>query len=198
MLGDEESGKSNILRNVIATLVAQHTPDDLLFGVYDPRKGLDDVVPDDYLGGYAGSAIVGEQLSGALAAELELRSAGGDEENKPSKAKLVIIADDYDVLTASGSSPLSRLTKYLPMADELDLHVILTRKVRSASRGMYESFFSTLRDAGTAALIMSGDRSEGGLINNIRARPLPPGRAQLVQTGRPVQTVQTYLNPGTE
>lgn len=198
MLGDEESGKSNILRNVIATLVDQHTPDDLLFGVYDPRKGLDDVVPDDYLGGYAGSAIVGEQLSAALAAELELRSTGGDDDNKPSKAKLVVIADDYDVLTASGSSPLSRLTKYLPMADELDLHVILTRKVRSASRGMYESFFSTLRDAGTAALIMSGDRSEGGLINNIRARPLPAGRGQLVQTGRPVQTVQTYLNPDTE
>lgn len=197
LLGDEETGKSNILRNLIDTLVSQHTPDELLFGVYDPRKGLDDVVPDDYLGGYAGSAIVGEQLSAALAAELQLRTTGGDEEHQPSKAKLVIIADDYDVLTASGSSPLGRLTNFLPMADELDLHVILTRKVRSASRGMYESFFSTLRDAGTAALIMSGDRSEGGLINNIRARPLPPGRGQLVQTGRPVQTIQTYLNAET-
>ena len=41
---------------------------------------------------------------------------------------------------------------------------------------------------------MSGDRSEGGLINNVRARPLPPGRGQLIQTGRPVQTIQTYLN----
>ncbi|MDN6331063.1 MAG: type VII secretion protein EccCa [Micrococcaceae bacterium] len=198
LLGDEESGKSNILRNVIATLVAQHAPDDLLFGVYDPRKGLDDVVPDDYLGGYAGSAIVGEQLSGALAAELELRSTGGDEENKPSKAKLVVIADDYDVLTASGSSPLSRLTRYLPMADELDLHVILTRKVRSASRGMYESFFSTLRDAGTAALIMSGDRSEGGLINNIRARPHNPGRRPRVPKRRPGQTKQTNFKKATE
>ncbi|WP_417217355.1 type VII secretion protein EccCa [Arthrobacter sp.] len=198
VLGDEECGKSNILRNLIATLVSQHTPDELLFGVYDPRKGLDDVVPDDYLGGYAGSAIVGEQLSGALASELQLRTTGGDEEHQPSKAKLVVIADDYDVLTASGSSPLGRLTNYLPMADELDLHVILTRKVRSASRGMYESFFSTLRDAGTAALIMSGDRSEGGLINNIRARPLPPGRGQLVQTGRPLQTIQTYLNADSE
>lgn len=198
LLGDEESGKSNILRNVIDTLVAQYTPDELLFGVYDPRKGLDDVVPDDYLGGYAGSAVVGEQLSAALAAELELRSTGGDEDRRPSKAKLVVIADDYDVLTASGASPLARLTNYLPMADELDLHVILARKVRGASRGMYESFFSTLRDAGTAGLIMSGDRSEGGLLNNIRARPLPPGRGQLVQTGRPVQTIQTYLNPETQ
>ncbi|GAA4379476.1 type VII secretion protein EccCa [Paeniglutamicibacter cryotolerans] len=194
VMGDEESGKSNLLRTIIATLVATHTPDELLFGVYDPRKGLDDVVPDDYLGGYAGSAAVAEQLSAALVKELALRTTGGTDDEKPGTARLVIIIDDYDVLTASGSSPMGRLATYLPMAAELNLNVFLTRKVRGAGRGMYESFFATLRDSGSGALIMSGDRSEGGLINNVRARPLPAGRGQLIQTGRPVQTIQTYFN----
>jgi DNA segregation ATPase FtsK/SpoIIIE, S-DNA-T family len=194
VLGDEECGKSNLLRNIIATMVDQHTPDELLFAVYDPRKGLDNVVPDDYLGGYAGSAAVGEQLSAALVKELQLRTTGGDEKEKPGTARLVVVVDDYDILTAGGGSPMGRLASYLPMADELNLNVFLTRKVRGASRGMYESFFSTLRDSGSAALIMSGDRAEGGLVNNIRARALPPGRGQFVQTGRPLQTVQTYLH----
>ncbi|GHD10187.1 type VII secretion protein EccC [Zhihengliuella salsuginis] len=197
IMGDEGCGKSNMLRRVIRTFVDQHTPEELLFAVYDPRKDLDDVVPDDYLGGYAGSAAVGEQLSAALVKELELRLNGGSEDEKPGTARLVVLADDYDVLTAGNNSPLSRLANYLPMAAELNLNVVLTRKVRGASRGMYESFFSTLRDSGTAALIMSGDRSEGALVNNVRARALPPGRGQLVQTGKPLQTVQTYRDPDT-
>ncbi|RZU60681.1 type VII secretion protein EccCa [Zhihengliuella halotolerans] len=197
IMGDEGCGKSNVLRQVIRTFVDQHTPEELLFAVYDPRKDLDDVVPDDYLGGYAGSAAVGEQLSAALVKELELRLNGGTEDEKPGSARLVVLADDYDVLTAGNNSPLSRLANYLPMAAELNLNVVLTRKVRGASRGMYESFFSTLRDSGTAALIMSGDRSEGALVNNVRARALPPGRGQLVQTGKPLQTVQTFRDPDT-
>ncbi|WP_309081188.1 type VII secretion protein EccCa [Zhihengliuella sp.] len=197
VMGDEGTGKSNLLRNLIDTFVAQHTPDELLFAVYDPRKDLDDVVPDDYLGGYAGSAAVGEQLTAALVKELEMRLNGGTEEEKPGTARLVVLANDYDVLTAGNSSPLGRLATYLPMAGELNLNVVLTRKVRGASRGMYESLFSVLRDSGSSTLIMSGDRSEGMLVNNVRARALPPGRGQLVQTGRPVQTVQTFLHPGT-
>ncbi|MBG6085309.1 type VII secretion protein EccCa [Zhihengliuella flava] len=197
VMGDEGCGKSNVLRNLISTFVDQHSPDELLFAVYDPRKDLDDVVPDDYLGGYAGSAAVGEQLTAALVKELELRSTGGTEKERPGTARLVVLADDYDVLTAGNNSPMSRLVNYLPMAAELNFNVIITRKVRGASRGMYESFFSTLKDSGTAALIMSGDRSEGALVNSVRARSLPPGRGQLVQTGKPLQTVQTYRNPGT-
>ncbi|MET1034481.1 MAG: type VII secretion protein EccCa [Arthrobacter sp.] len=194
VMGDEECGKSNVLRNFVSTLVGQHTADELLFAVYDPRKGLDDVVPDDYLGGYAGSAAVAEQLSAALVKELQLRTTGGTADEKPGTARLVVLVDDYDILTAGGGSPMGRLSTYLPMAAELNLNVVLTRKVRGASRGMYESFFSTLRDSGSAALIMSGERSEGGLINNVRARALPPGRGQLVQTGKPLQTIQAYLN----
>ncbi|WAP51112.1 hypothetical protein OL239_14655 [Arthrobacter sp. ATA002] len=61
---------------------------------------------------------------------------------------------------------------------------------------MYEAFFTSLRDSGSAALILSGDRAEGTLINGVRARTLPPGRAQLIQPGRPVQVLQLFLNDG--
>ena len=193
IMGDDSSGKSNVLKTLIRTLAAQHSAEEIVFAVFDPRRSLTGEVADDYLGGYATSAALAEKLAGAVAAELEKRIAATPEE-VAAAPRVVLIIDDYDILTAGGSSPLSRLTPYLPLAPEIGLHAILSRRVRGASRGMYESFFTALRDSGSATLILSGDRTEGALINGVRARTLPPGRAQLIQPGRPVQMLQLFLN----
>ncbi|EMY32296.1 type VII secretion protein EccCa [Arthrobacter crystallopoietes BAB-32] len=197
VLGDEGAGKSNLMRSVIRSLSAQHEPEDLVFAVFDPRRGLADEVPEEYLGGYATSPALAEQLAGAVATELDKRVNGNNDGGAADGGKpprVVLIIDDYDVLTAGGSSPLSRLVPYLPLGPEIGLHAVLSRRVRGASRGMYESFFMSLRDSGSTGLLMSGDRGEGALLNGIRARSLPPGRAQLVQAGKPVNTVQLYYH----
>ena len=193
VMGDDGAGKTNVMRSVIRRLAAQHTAENIVFAVFDPRRTLADEVPDDYLGGYATSAALAEQLAGAVASELQKRVNASPEE-VAAMPRVVLVVDDYDVLTAGGASPLSRLTPFLPLAPEIGLNAVLSRRVRGASRGMYEAFFTALRDSGAAALILSGDRGEGTLINGVRARPLPPGRAQLVQPGRPVQTVQLFWN----
>lgn len=193
ILGDDAAGKTNVMRSVIRRMVEQHSPDDVVLAVFDPRRTLADQVPDSYLGGYATSAALAEQLAAAVATELDKRVNATPAE-AAAFPRVVLVIDDYDILTAGGSSPLSRLAPYLPLAPEIGLHAVLSRRVRGASRGMYESFFTALRDSGSAALIMSGDRAEGALINGVRARPMPPGRAQLVQPGRPVQTLQLFWN----
>ncbi|MCC9194068.1 type VII secretion protein EccCa [Arthrobacter sp. zg-Y916] len=193
VMGDDASGKSNVLKTMIRTLAAQHSADEIVFAVFDPRRALAGEVQEDYLGGYATSAALAEKLAAAVASELEKR-VGASPEEVAASPRVVLVVDDYDVLTAGGSSPLARLTPYLPLAPEIGLHTVLSRRVRGASRGMYEPFFTALRDSGSAALILSGDRTEGGLINGVRARSLPPGRAQLIQPGRPVQMLQLFLN----
>jgi DNA segregation ATPase FtsK/SpoIIIE, S-DNA-T family len=200
VMGDEQSGKTNVVRSLVSSLVAQYPSRDLVFAVFDPRRALADVVPDAYLGGYAPSAAQAEPLAGAIASELSKRTAGGDAMEDSigepdSIPRIVLLADDYDILTAGGAGPLRSLIEYLPMGPELQLNVILTRRVRGAGRGMYEQFFAALRDSGSTGLILSGDRSEGGLLNNVRARTLPPGRGLLVRSGGPVQTVQTLWTP---
>jgi DNA segregation ATPase FtsK/SpoIIIE, S-DNA-T family len=195
VLGDEGAGKSNLMRSVIRSLSTQHGPEDLVFAVFDPRRGLADEVPEAYLGGYATSPALAEQLAGAVATELDKRVNGSTDAGDGAKPpRVVLLIDDYDVLTAGGSSPLSRLVPYLPLGPEIGLHAVLTRRVRGASRGMYEAFFMSLRDSGSTGILMSGDRGEGALLNGIRARALPPGRAQLVQAGKPVNTVQLYYH----
>ncbi|WP_026817939.1 type VII secretion protein EccC [Arthrobacter castelli] len=190
ILGDDECGKTNAMRTVIRRLIEQHTEEELVFAVYDPRRTLAGEVPDAYLGGYANSVALAEKLSAAITTELDKR-VNDDDGPHP---RVVLIIDDYDILTAGGQSPLSRLGSYLPMGPEIGLHGILARRVRGAGRGMFESFFTSLRDSGSTGLIMSGDRGEGTLLNGIRARSLPTGRAQLVQSGKPLQTVQLFHN----
>ncbi|HET8795125.1 MAG TPA: type VII secretion protein EccCa, partial [Arthrobacter sp.] len=205
ILGDDASGKTNALRSVIRRLMAQHTPDELVFAVYDPRRTLAGEVPEEYLGGYATSAALAVNLSSAIAGELDKRldagSAGQGANGGSGKSggngdggdpRVVLIMDDYDVLTAGGSTPLAKLSSYLPMGPEIGLHAILARRVRGAARGMFEPFFTSLRDSGSTGLIMSGDRGEGPLLNGVRARQLPSGRAQLVQAGKPAQTIQLF------
>ncbi|WP_104104504.1 type VII secretion protein EccCa [Arthrobacter sp. 08Y14] len=193
IMGDDASGKTNALRSVIRRLTSQHQPEDIVFAVFDPRRSLTGEVPGESLGGYATSAALAEKLAAAVAGELEKRTSAGPAE-LAGLPRIVLVIDDYDVLTAGGSSPLSRLTPFLPLAPEIGLHAVLSRRVRGASRGMYEPFFTSLRDSGSAALILSGDRAEGTLINGVRARTLPPGRAQLIQPGKPVQVLQLFLN----
>ncbi|MBT1002549.1 type VII secretion protein EccCa [Paenarthrobacter sp. DKR-5] len=192
VLGDDGCGKTNLLRTVIRNLTEQYASEDLVFAVFDPRRTLADEVPDAYLGGHATSAARAEQLATAVAGELAERVS--DPQKAAAAPKVVLLIDDYDILTAGGSSPLGRLTQYLPLGAEIGLHAVLTRRVRGASRGLYEAFFTALRDSGSTGLLMSGDRSEGALINGARARLLPPGRAQLLQAGRPAETVQLFFN----
>ena len=193
IMGDDGSGKTNALMSVIRRLSQQHRAEDLVFAVFDPRRTLAGEVPAASIGGYATSAVLAEQLAAAVAVELEKRVPAAPAE-LACLPRIVLIIDDYDVLTAGGSSPLARLTPFLPLAAEIGLHAVLTRRVRGASRGMYEPFFTSLRDSGSSSLILSGDRSEGALINGVRARTLPPGRGQLVQAGKPVRVLQLFLN----
>ncbi len=190
-LGDSGTGKTNLLRLLADGLVAQYSPDELVFAVFDPRHGLADAVPEAYRGGYAPNAALAQQLSAAVAKEVAqrdpARGAGGP--------RIVLLVDDYDILAASATQPLGAFVPYLAAGRDLGLHVLLTRRVMGASRGLYEPFTLGVRESGCLGLLMSGDRSEGQLFAGVRPTTLPVGRAQYVRAGEQARTVQTaYLD----
>ncbi|MBP3044006.1 type VII secretion protein EccCa [Arthrobacter jiangjiafuii] len=193
VLGDDGAGKTNVLRSVIRRLTAQHGPDGVIFAVFDPRRSLTGEVPAGCRAGYATNAVQAGELAATIAGELAQRSAA-PAAGIAGLPRMVLVIDDYDILAAGGSSPLGRLIPYLSLAPELGLHAVLSRRVRGVGRGSYEPFFTSLRDSGSAALVLSGDRAEGTLLGGVRAQSLPPGRAHLVQPGRPVQVLQLFLN----
>lgn len=64
-----------------------------------------------------------------------------------------------------------------------------------AARGLFEPFTGAVRESGCLSVLLSGDRSEGLLFPGVRPRILPPGRAQLIRPGEPVDHIQTAYLP---
>ncbi|PJJ65699.1 type VII secretion protein EccCa [Compostimonas suwonensis] len=186
--GDTQSGKTTLLRGLLQGLVDRHTPDELVIALMDIRGELVADIPDDYLGGHASSSREARSLAAAIAEELEKRQGAGA--NKDAGPRIVVVADDYDVLASGGTEPLKPLLPYLPSARDLRLHVLITRPVAGASRGMYDVAMQTVRDTGGSALVMSGERSEGQLLPQLYAEQMVAGRGRFVRRGDRPRLVQ--------
>ncbi|WP_433545305.1 type VII secretion protein EccCb [Streptomyces sp. CA-294286] len=203
IMGDSECGKTNLLRVVAEGLIERYGEDDLVFAVMDPRRSLRGAIPEEYRGGYAYHTKLCSALSSGIATELAKRmpdEASDSEETEPgnwgSGPRIVVLVDDYDILTTAGQQPLAAFLPYLPSAADIGLHFVLSRRVAGASRGLYEPVVQTLRESGAAALVMSGDRSEGQLFSGVYASPQPAGRGVLVRRGEPARLIQTVRAGG--
>jgi S-DNA-T family DNA segregation ATPase FtsK/SpoIIIE len=203
VLGDGECGKTNLLRLVAAGLAARFDEEQLVFAVMDPRRGLRDAVPEGLLGGYAGNGKVCGGLAAGIAKELVKRMP---EEVADAQAladggwfqgpRIVVLVDDYDMLTAAGQQPLAPFLPYVPSARDIGLHFVVARRVAGASRALYDPFLQALRESGTTGLVMAGDRGEGQLFPGVYASAQPAGRGWWVRRGEPTRLVQTAVAEG--
>ncbi|MEV5594058.1 type VII secretion protein EccCa [Streptomyces sp. NPDC052496] len=198
VLGDSECGKTNLLKAVAGGLIERYGEDELVFAVMDPRRGLRGTVPEEFNGGYAYNTKLCAGLANGIATVLEQRLPDDTarlEELEPGSwgggPRIVVLVDDYDVLTTAGQEPLAPFLPYIPAAADIGLHFVLTRRVAGAARGMYEPLVQSLRESGATALLMAGDRGEGQLFPGLYASQQPAGRGVLVRRGRPHRLIQT-------
>ncbi|MEV8015302.1 type VII secretion protein EccCa [Streptomyces sp. NPDC086554] len=199
VLGDNECGKTNLLKLITRQLIDRHSDKDLVFGVFDPRRGLRGHVPEPYRGGYAHNAKLAAALAAGIAGELDKRLPETADPDTITDGptftgpRIVILVDDYDILTTAGQQPLAPFLPYISSAPDIGLHFIVTRRVAGSSRALYDPFLTTLRETGTTALLMTGDRTEGQLFPGLYASAQPPGRGTLIRRGRRHQLIQTAL-----
>ena len=202
VFGDSETGKTSLLRLVVADLISRFTDDEVVFAVFDIRRTLLDVVPEDYLGAYAGTAAMAGGMAGAIAGELQSRLPPDDVTAAQLRARswwkgpeIVVVADDYDLLSPGGAGPLAPFVEYLPQARDLGFHMIVTRRSGGAGRAMYEPVPQRMREVGASGLLLSGDRQEGALYPGAYLSVQPPGRGNLVRRGRKPMLVQLAYRP---
>jgi DNA segregation ATPase FtsK/SpoIIIE, S-DNA-T family len=197
VLGDTESGKTNMLRLVARGITSCYQPDEAKVILVDLRRELYDTVPQEYRLGYAVSAAAAGQLIGSVAASLQERVPGQDITPEQlrrrdwwSGPEVFVLVDDYDLVSSSASNPLQSLIEFLPQANDIGLHVIIARAAAGSMRTGMDPVLRRLQESNVPEIALSCSPTEGMLLGNVRAREFPPGRAMLL-TRRGHQVLQT-------
>ncbi|RFU43312.1 type VII secretion protein EccCa [Actinomadura logoneensis] len=199
VVGDNESGKTNLLRRIAGGLAERHDPDEAKLIFVDYRRTLLDTVDTDQRVGYAASSSAAAELILDLVEVLNDRLPPADLTAEQLRARswwsgsdVFLFVEDYE-LVATGSNPLLPLVELLPQARDIGLHLVLSRAMGGVGRALYDPVIQQLKDMMTPALIMSGSKEEGPLFGEIRPAPLPVGRGMLTDRRRGARLIQTAL-----
>ncbi|HEY5836803.1 MAG TPA: type VII secretion protein EccCa [Streptomyces sp.] len=199
VLGDSESGKTNVLKLITTAVMNAYTPGEARIMLVDFRRELYDTVPEAYRLGYAVSVDVLRQIVDGAAKALVNRVPSAD--ITPDRLtlrdwwqgpELFVVVDDYDMISASGAHPFAPVLDHLAQGAEIGLHVIVARSVNGAARGLADPLLRKLTEVNTPAVLLSCPPSEGILFGGVRPKVLPAGRGMYITRRRTVQ-VQTGL-----
>ncbi|MGW6908655.1 type VII secretion protein EccCa [Streptomyces sp. NPDC054940] len=200
VLGETESGKTNLLRLAAKSIMSRYTPAEARIILGDTRRHLFDSVPQNYQLGYAVSGVNLAGLVKEAAESLTKRVPGPDitPDRLPlrdwwSGPRLFLLIDDYDLLAAPMNPPLAPVVELLSQGTEIGLHVIIARSTAGASRGMGDGALRRMQELGTPILLLSCGREEGTFLPTAPPKKLPQGRAQLVTRRAAPVLVQTGL-----
>ncbi|MFJ7071678.1 type VII secretion protein EccCa [Streptomyces sp. NPDC098781] len=185
VVGDTESGKTNLLRRVTEGITARYAPNEAKIIAVDYRRTLVDAIPEEYRIGHVISLDnLTETVDGAARA-LKTRVPGAD--IAPARMRkcdwwtgprLFILVDDYDMVSGNSfQSPFEPLFEHLTLGFEMGLHVIVARSAMGAGRGLSDALIRRLDEANNPAILLSCPPTEGRLFGNAKPVNLPPGRA---------------------
>ncbi|MER5728447.1 type VII secretion protein EccCa [Streptomyces sp. NPDC002138] len=197
IFGESESGKTALLRLIAKQISERYSPEQARIVVGDYRRTLLEAVPASHLLEYAPMASAMQMHMEAIATVMGKRAPGPDitpqqlrDRSWWSGPELFVIIDDYELVSTNASNPLSQLVENLPFARDVGIRFIVARSSAGASRGAYEPFMQRVKELGAQGLILSGDRNEGDILGNVRARPMPPGRGTFVSRKRGTPLIQ--------
>ncbi len=200
VIGDTESGKTNLLRRITAGITARYAPGEAKIIVVDYRRTLVDTIPEEYRIGHVISLDnLKETVEGAARA-MKTRVPGAD--IAPSRMRrcdwwtgprLFVLVDDYDMVSGNSfQSPFEPLFEHLTLGFEMGLHLVVARSAMGAGRAMSDALLRRLDEANNPAVLLSCPPTEGNLFGNTKPRSLPPGRALHVAR-RKARLIQTAL-----
>ena len=205
VMGDNETGKTNVLRLVLRAITQRYSPDEVKVVVGDARRDLDAVTPAAYRAGYAITPDDLYRLAQQATSSLNPRLPGPDVTADQLRRRdwwtgpeLFVVVDDYELLGRgrTGSAVLEPLLPLLAQGAYIGIHLVIARSTSGAVRGMMDPVLRRVWELGNPGLLLSYPKDEGRFLGEASPRKLPPGRAQLV-TRRSVRLVQTGLVPAT-
>ncbi|MGV9943639.1 type VII secretion protein EccCa [Streptomyces sp. NPDC003401] len=206
VVGDTESGKTNLLRRVTRGITDHYAPDEAKIIAVDYRRTLVGAVPEEYRIGHVISLDnLKETIEGAARA-MKTRVPGAD--IAPARMRrcdwwtgprLFILVDDYDMVSGANSfqSPFEPLFENLTLGFEMGLHLVVARSAMGAGRGLSDALIRRLDEANNPAVLLSCPPTEGSLFGNTKPLNLPPGRALHIARRRALLMQTALVEEGT-
>ncbi|MFE5923237.1 type VII secretion protein EccCa [Streptomyces sp. NPDC056468] len=204
IVGDNECGKTNLLKVIAKGITARYTPAEARIMAVDYRRELVESIPEPHRLGHAVSLDMLKELVDGAARAVRQRVPG--EDIAPSRMRLgdwwqgprlFILVDDYDMIGSSTmAQPFAPLLDHLALGHEVGLHMIVARSSAGAGRGLNEMLMRRLQEVNTPGLLMSCPPSEGYLFGNVKGRELIPGRAVRIARRKTLQVQTPLLEDG--
>jgi S-DNA-T family DNA segregation ATPase FtsK/SpoIIIE len=202
LFGDVECGKSSFLRGLARSVATAYDPSQARLMIVDYRRSLLGVASPEHLLGYGTSAQVTQGLIDQVVAVMKERLPGPDVTPEQLRTRswwrgpqLFVLVDDYDLVASAQPNPLMPLLDFLAQGRDIGLHLVLARRAGGAARAVFDPVIARIRELASPGILMSGPREEGALFGQVKPRPLPPGRAQLITRREGNRLVQLAWTP---
>ncbi|MEL6891595.1 MAG: type VII secretion protein EccCa [Actinomycetota bacterium] len=197
VVGDSQSGKTNLLRAIGDAIVDRMPPSSAQIMLADYRRHLTSAIPEANRLAFAASASALKEMVVDTVAALAPRVPGQDIDPDRLASrdwwtgkKLFVIIDDYDLVATGMDSPLQPFLDLLPAGADIGLHLVVARAAAGAARGMNDQVLRRMTELGTPIVLLSCPKDEGN-FGSVRAREMPVGRGHYItrRTARQFQTV---------
>ena len=202
LFGDSKTGKSTFLRSIMQEITRLYTPDQAKIIAIDMRRSIMSDVPKEYTLRYITNHDAAMKDLRDVANFLRARLPGSDvtaeqirERSWWSGPEFWVLVDDYDLAVTMSGNPLAELVDLLPQASDIGLHVVLTRRMGGAARATFEKVLQMMGDLAVTGILLSGNPSEGAIINGVKPKRAIPGRAQVVHRDLGVVAAQMASTP---
>ena len=202
LFGDSKTGKSTFLRSIMQEITRLYTPDQAKIIAIDMRRSIMSDVPKEYTLRYITNHDAAMKDLRDVANFLRARLPGSDvtaeqirERSWWSGPEFWVLVDDYDLAVTMSGNPLAELVDLLPQASDIGLHVVLTRRMGGAARATFEKVLQMMGDLAVTGILLSGNPSEGAIINGVKPKRAIPGRAQVIHRDLGVVSAQMASTP---
>ncbi|MCH9736861.1 MAG: type VII secretion protein EccCb [Actinomycetia bacterium] len=202
-VGSNGSGRSTVLRTLIASIQNSFSPQEAKIIAFDPDMKLGSWIDPAYLQLHLSSPQDVAAACAHLAKRLDERKppaeASAEERAKWrfSGPRYFIVVDDVNLLNVPGSSHsslLSPLESVIARGRQIGTHVLATiNNANWMGSGMHNKVVKGLDAAGSGVLILDGRHADGAIVDGIRAAPRVPGRGELVYRKSGRQLVQVAV-----
>ena len=204
LFGDSKTGKTTFLRSIIKEITRLYTPGEAKIVALDMRRSLMGEIPQDYTLRYMTNHQAAMKDMRELAQFLRERLPGPNvtaeqirERSWWTGPELWVLVDDYDLANTTSGNPLAELVDLLPQAGDIGLHLIITRRMGGAARASFEKVLQMMGDLAVTGILLSGNPSEGAIINGVKPKRAIPGRAQVIHRDLGVVAAQMAWTPPT-